>query len=447
MKRIYLLLCSAVVVGGVYAADFEDAQTAVDNMRIGWNLGNTLDSNSGDPANMWIEKYSDCTPTDFETAWSQPVATRELIHMFKEAGFNAIRVPVTWYPHIGNTIELVKSNDGVWDKSQWEGYEVDPGWMARVHEVVDYVIDEGMYCLLNVHHDTGGADAAWIVADPEVYARQKDRFESLWTQIATEFRDYDEHLLFEGYNEMLDKYDSWCFATFNTSSKYIKSDAEAAYSAVNSFAQSFVNAVRATGGNNANRNLVINSYGACNGSGTWNSHLDDPLINLNLPEDPAVNHIIFDVHSYFDVTSLSSAKKDVDAVISDVTKYLKSKGAPVIFSEWGTSTGDIDKYHSNLCQYARYYVEKAKAAGMATFYWMVLSEMEDRAVPTWSEPDLKDAIVKGYYGDDGYGSLEDVIIDAENLTDAPVYNLQGIRINGILTPGIYLKTGKKFIVR
>lgn len=430
--------------GAVRGADFEDAQTAVNNMRIGWNLGNSLDSNSGDTKNMWIERWRDGSPESYETAWGQPVTTRELIHMFKEAGFNAIRVPVTWYPHMGNTRELCKETLE-WDMSKWEGYDVHPEWMARVREVVNYVIDEGMYCLLNVHHDTGASDTAWLIADPEVYAKSKERYASLWNQIATEFRDYDEHLLFEGYNEMLDKYDSWCFATYNSSAKYIKTEADAAYTAINNYAQTFVDVVRATGGNNACRNLVVNTYGACNGSGTWNSHLDDPLINLNMPIDPAANHIIFDMHSYFEIKSVSSAKKDVDASISDATKYLKAKGAPVIFSEWGTFD-DINDYRGNLCEYARYYVEKAKAAGIAMFYWMVLSDGPDRSVPKWTTPDLKDAIVRGFYGEGGYDSIDNVIAPAGETVDETVYNLQGVPVRGTLAPGIYIRDHRKFVV-
>ncbi|MCM1522726.1 MAG: glycoside hydrolase family 5 protein [Muribaculaceae bacterium] len=447
MKRFILSLSAVLAIGtSLNAADFENAQSAVNNFRIGWNLGNTLDSNSGDPQNMWIEAWTDATPTDFETAWGQPVATRELIHMFKMAGFNAIRVPVTWYPHMGNTVALCKVTPPTWDVSKWEGYEVDPAWMARVREVVNYVIDEDMYCILNVHHDTGAENAAWLIADPEVYEKQKARFESLWTQIATEFRDYDQRLVFQGYNEMLDKYDSWCFATYNTSSKYIKADAEAAYDAINKFAQSFVNAVRATGGNNAQRNLIVNTYGSCNGSGTWNQHLDEPLINLKRPTDTATDHIIFDVHSYFDVANLNSAKKDVDAVISDVNKYLKPKGAPVIFSEWGT-TSDIDKYRTNLCEYAHYYTQKSKASDITMFYWMVLSDAADRSVPKWSTPDVVDAIVKGYYGDGGYNAIENVICDPASDESSPVYNLQGIKVEGNLAPGVYIRGGKKFLVR
>lgn len=443
-KSLLFLLGASLYIAPAYSAEFENAQTAVDNMRIGWNLGNTLDSNSGDVANMWIEQWTDCLPASYETAWGQPVTTRETIHMFKEAGFNAIRVPVTWYPHIGNTIALCKETPGKWDMSKWEGYDVDPAWMARLKEIVDYVIEEDMYCIINVHHDTGAASTAWIEASMDSYNKNKDRFESLWTQIANEFRDYDNHLLFAGYNEMLDKYDSWCFASFSSPSHYNKADAEDAYQAVNSYAQSFVNAVRATGGNNAERNLIVSTYGACNGSGTWNQHLDEPLTYMERPQDTTADHIIFEVHSYFDVSNLNNAKKDIDAVISDVTKYLKSKGAPVIFGEWGT-TSDIDTYRKNLCDYARYYVEKSKEAGIAMFYWMVLSDGADRSVPKWTTPDLKEAIVKGYYGEEGFNSIASPAID-EN-SDSPTYNMMGIPVSGNLPAGIYIRNGKKFIIR
>ena len=128
---------------------------------------------------------------------------------------------------------------------------------------------------------------AWLIADDGVYKKERSRFEALWTQIAEEFRDYDEHLLFEGYNEMLDTQRSWCFASFAANGGYNASIAKSAYSGINSYAQSFVDAVRATGGNNAQRNLIVNTYGSCSGSGTWSSHLQDPLKQMKLPEDAA----------------------------------------------------------------------------------------------------------------------------------------------------------------
>ena len=402
-----MLLASSVQA---LAQEFESATSAVKNMRVGWNLGNTLDANSGSTTNMWIEKWREGrTPSDYETAWGQPVTTEALIKMFKDAGFNAIRVPVTWYPHMG-----VVNNELNWDIDSWTPTKVDEKWMARVKEVVDYVINNGMYCIINVHHDTGNATTAWIRANTANYNKYKDTFEDLWTQIATEFKDYDEHLLFEGYNEMLDSYGSWCFASFAAPGNYNADSAADSYKAVNKYAQSFVNAVRATGGNNSYRNLIINSYCASNGSGNWNEHLLEPLKNLAYPEDEAQNHIAFQVHYYPSIKDLSWAKTECAMMLSDIKKYLQNR-APVIFGEWGTSNnlvknekGDGYKddyytsYKQNKINFAKFFVEECKKADIATFYWMMLSDCEDRASLTWTMPDLKDAIIKGYYGNDGY---------------------------------------------
>ncbi|MBR2292277.1 MAG: glycoside hydrolase family 5 protein [Prevotella sp.] len=433
------MLVALVAMWGLMtsAADFETATSAVSNMRVGWNLGNTLDSNSGDVNNMWIEAWSDRSPSAYETAWGQPVTKPELLKMFKEAGFNAIRVPVTWYPHMEATFKSVKWDNAKQGLTTWDmandpiGTKIQAEWMKRVHEVVDYVISQGMYCILNVHHDTGDGSTAWLRADEAVYAQQKDRFEAVWTQIAEEFKDYDEHLLFEGYNEMLDSYGSWCFASFATSSNYNASVATSAYNAINNYAQSFVNAVRATGGNNAQRNLIVNTYGACSGSGTWSSHLKDPLTQMKRPTDNVSDHLIFEVHTYIDVKNISNAKKEVDQMIRDVKTNLASKGAPVIFGEWGTTTENgYDNYRSNMLAFARYFVEQAKANGMGTFYWMGLSDGSHRSVPEFNQQDLKDAIIKGYYGDQGYSGVS--MVKGSGLkgqgTDT-YYNLSGRRLS------------------
>ena len=218
-------------------------------MKCGWNLGNTLEANKQDLNDVLI---TDFTRDDFwgrqglesESCWGQEPTKPELLKMMKDAGFGAIRVPVTWYNHM--------DKDG----------KVNAEWMKRVHEVVDYVIDQGLYCIINVHHDTG-ADKdnfhSWIKADEANYTTNKAKYENLWKQIATEFKDYDQHLLFESYNEMLDKLSSWCFASFAAEKKYDADIAASAYKAINGYAQSFVDVVRTTGGNNAERNLVVNT--------------------------------------------------------------------------------------------------------------------------------------------------------------------------------------------
>lgn len=403
LRLTFLMAVMALYANIAVAADFETATNAVANMKVGWNLGNTLESNSGSLTNMWIEKWTDRSPTAYETAWGQKVTTRELIHMMKMAGFNAIRVPVTWYPHMEAKMQFSSSNDDLtWNpETDPIGTEIDLVWMARVKEVVDYVIDEGMYCILNVHHDTGTNDTSWIKANMSNYNKNKDTFEAIWTQIANQFKDYGEKLIFEGYNEMLDSYNSWCFSSMGTSNGYDSNVATDAYNAVNSYAQSFVNTVRATGGNNAQRNLAVCTYAACSGSGTWNSHLQDPLKYMNLPTDQVDGHIMFEIHSYLNVENIDNTKNEIDQMMTDLNTYLGSK-APVIFGEWGASDDGNDYYNdyrSNMLEFAKYFVSKAKQYGFCTLYWMGLSDGEDRTVPQFTQPDLVSSITKGFYGD------------------------------------------------
>ena len=370
---------------------WESASEAVRKMGAGWNLGNSLDANSGDENHMWIEAYSARTPENYETAWGQPVTTRALIHMFKEAGFHAIRIPVTWYPHMG-TIQLRQVNgDWHWDKATWTEYDVDPVWMARVKEVVDYVIAEGMYCILNVHHDTGSASTAWLVAGEQEFQAAKARYQALWRQISDTFKEYGEHLLFESYNEMLDSYDSWCFASFATPGNYDAAVARSAYKGINMYADLFVKTVRASGGNNAVRNLVINTYGACSGAGTWSSHLIDPILQLELPEEPG--HLAVEVHSYWHADQFSKEKADIDRQFADLDQHIVRRlGVPVIIGEWGG--GDVT---DPVCApFAGYFSQKAHDTGMAALMWMGLSTEKDRAIPAWTMPLTKDAILKPY---------------------------------------------------
>jgi len=400
MKKLILMTVAALMLAtSVKADDFETAKEAVVNMGVGWNLGNTLDANS-----------TSATDLSSETLWGQPTTKAELMTMMKNAGFNAVRVPVTWYNHMDSS------------------GNVDADWMARVKEVVDYVIDAGLYCILNVHHDTGSGDGAWLVAGETEYASVQSKYESLWKQIATTFQDYDEKLLFEAYNEMLDSYDSWCFASFATSGKYDATVAASAYNGINSYAQSFCDVVRATGGNNAQRNLVVNTYAACSGSGTWNSHLKDPLKNLKVPTGES-DHIIFEVHAYPTISSLSSAKSEFNDMMTALNNYLTSQGVPVIFGEWGTSDSNSDYTNNkdNMFEFVDYFVGQAKANGMATFFWMGLSDGSARSLPAFNQADLAERIVNAYYGDtDGFVYPSTADIETDYVV---TYNQQWSEVN------------------
>ena len=449
MKKSLLFVCVLLVCISSKGADFETATDAVKNMGVGWNLGNTLDSNSGDINNMWIECFTSRTPSDYETAWRQVITTPELIKMMKDAGFNAIRLPVTWYPHMEATFNSVKYVSSTQTLTPWDrtndpiGTKIQKAWMQRVHEVVDYVISQGMYCILNIHHDTGSANTAWLIASESDYAQQKDCFMAIWQQIAEDFKDYDEHLLFEGYNEMLDPYRSWNFASFETPSRYDNTVATSAYNAINSFAQSFVDVVRATGGNNSQRNLIVSTYSASSGAGSWNQHLQDPLKYMKRPNDEVENHIIFEVHSYLDIKDLNDTKNVVNQMISALKSYLVAKGAPVIIGEWGTNVENgYALYRQNMLSFARYFVEQTKAHDIGTFYWMGLSDGEHRSVPEFNQTDLKDAIIKGYYGDQGYTAIRPSIYQRSD--DGTIYNLNGTPTANPYK-GIFIQNGKKII--
>ena len=371
-------------------ADWEKASAAATHMGVGWNLGNTLDSNSGAIDNMWIEAFTSRTTADYETAWGQPVATRELIHMFKKAGFNAIRVPVTWYPHMGVISVTTKQGSdgewhGYWDMSTWKGYDVDPAWMARVKEVVGYVLDEGMYCILNVHHDTGSATTGWLRADRQVYESVRERFCSLWTQIATEFEPCGQRLLFESFNEMLDAKGTWNWSTAE------------AHEVINMYNADFVSTVRATGGKNAYRNLILNTYAA--------SSAKEALVAFRLPEDKVEGHLMAEVHSYapyrfaFDTDKPqevfdASCDSEVRGIIDDLNTYFVSKGIPCVLGEYGADTSK--RSEGELVKQATCYLSAAAKYNIPCFYWMALSNGDDRKVPKWTKPALKDAIVKAY---------------------------------------------------
>ena len=370
---------------GKDASGWENAAACVRSMGVGWNLGNTLDANSGDVNNMWIEAFSQRTPSDYETMWGQPVTTRALIHMFKAAGFGAIRVPVTWYPHMGTVTVTVLDNKGHWDMSTWTGYDVDPAWMARVKEIVDYVIDEGMYCILNVHHDTGSATTAWLRADKTVYQSVKDRYSALWKQIATEFNSYGQQLVFESFNEMLDAKSTWNYSSAD------------AMEAINLYNACFVESVRATGGNNAHRNLILNTYAA--------SPTEQALSAFRLPVDTIEDHLLAEVHSYspynfaFDTDHPqtvfdASCESEVKGIIETINKFLVSKGIPCVLGEYGADTSKRDE--TELAKQAKCYVSAATKYHIPCFYWMALSDGADRSVPKWTKPIIKDAVLSAY---------------------------------------------------
>ncbi|MBR1471152.1 MAG: glycoside hydrolase family 5 protein [Lachnospiraceae bacterium] len=315
---------------------WESAADAVSHMKIGWNLGNSFDA-TGD----WIVQYTSGSNADFETAWGNPVTPDTLMHKLKENGIQAVRIPITWHYHFD------------------EAGSIDPVWMSRVREVVDQAMAEDLYCIINIHHDTG-ADG-WLKATPANYQKNAAVFQRLWEQIATEFRDYPELLLFEGFNEMLNDANEWT----NPNS----SDTDA----VNSYNQLFVDTVRATGGNNAARNLVCCTYAA--------AHSQKALSGFSMPADRVSGHLIAEVHFYSPYefitdegvtwTSPISSYNDhventVDTVFGELKDYFGSRSIPLIIGEFAAD--DKQNTQDRIQWYTRV-VTDSMQIGAACFLW------------------------------------------------------------------------------
>lgn len=317
---------------------WESASVANRNMGAGINLYNTLDA-VGD----WFD------PDDivaWETCWGQPLAKQEWFDAVAASGFKAVRVPVTWAVHMD-------ANDVVKEP-----------WMNRVEEVVNYALNAGLYCILNVHHDTG--QDGWLCADKANIEPIAARFTNLWTQIATRFNKYDHKLIFEGYNEMLDEKNSWV------------EPEPSGYEALNILAQTFVDAVRATGGNNLHRNLIVNTYGG-GGSATR-------LDNLVIPNDRIEGHLMVEVHNYTPAGfsnldgSLSEDtpeeelplwtkeyEKTLGEELDLLIDFSNSRGVPVVIGECGAYERILEeeraKYSEFITSYSR------SRANISVFFW------------------------------------------------------------------------------
>ncbi|MGN1481000.1 cellulase family glycosylhydrolase [Porcipelethomonas sp.] len=293
----------------------------VKDMKIGWNLGNTLD----------CYNYSDYA-TDGETAWGNPKTTKSMIDTVKAAGFNAVRIPVSWNDHMN-------------------GDTIDKDWLNRVNEVVDYVIDNDMYAIINVHHD----DYTWLNPSKSDEAKVKARLVKIWEQVSEQFKDYDEHLLFEGMNEprIVGGQDEWSCGT------------EEEREVINNLFAAFVETVRKSGGNNATRTLIITGHAAA---------MDETSIkSIKVPDD---DHIIVSIHAYspysfaLDQSGTSSFtdadKAELDKNFDLIKSELIDKGTPVIIGEFGSLNKNNE---SDRVKHMEYYVSAAKARGITCFIW------------------------------------------------------------------------------
>lgn len=295
----------------------------IKELKIGWNLGNTLDATGGSSLSS-------------ETSWGNPITKEEMIVTVKEAGFNIVRIPVSWGSHLGPEPD----------------YTVHKAWLDRVNEVVDYAIDNELYVILNMHHEE------WHFPSYDNYDKAQAILTKVWTQIAEQFKDYDEHLIFEGMNEPRMKGTPEEWTGGNTESRDV----------VNQLNKAFVDTIRNAGGNNPYRHLMIPTYAASSDTRAWKDFI--------MPED---DKIIVSIHAYtpysfaLDIkgtakwsSEIANDTRDIDNLMDNIFDSFISKGKPVILGEFGA----MDKNNlEDRVRWSEYYIKKASEKGIPCIWW------------------------------------------------------------------------------
>ncbi|CCY91299.1 cellulase (Glycosyl hydrolase family 5) [Bacteroides sp. CAG:1076] len=322
----------------------QDAPDLMRNIKIGWNLGNSLEAAGG------------------ETAWGNPATTLAMINKIREMGFNAVRIPCSWDQYLNDETT----------------YEIKATWLARVKEVVDYCMQNDLYAILNIHWDGG-----WLENDiPNGYNEEvNNKQKTLWTQIATYFRDYDEHLLFAGCNEP-------------------NVEDEDDMATLLKYEQTFVDAVRATGGKNAYRNLIVQGP---------STDIDKTMQYMNaLPVDETPNRLSVEIH-YYSSWQFCGMEKDeswgkafyfwgeenkkyatgayegrwdnicgesyVQAQFQKLKERFTDKGIPVIIGEFAAVRRTLpdeqaqEGHDLSRAAFDECVVREANARGLVPFYW------------------------------------------------------------------------------
>jgi aryl-phospho-beta-D-glucosidase BglC (GH1 family) len=307
---------------------------------LGWNMGNQLDAINNGVAN--------------ETCWGNQAATQATFDGVKAAGFTSVRIPVTWQGHIGEA----------------PGYLIEKAWMDRVYEVVGYAEKAGLNVILNTHHDEDHGDGHWqnlkgAVDSDAINTRVKEEIAAVWGQIAERFKDKGDFLVLESFNELIYG-DQWS-STTNTQKKC---------DVINEWNQVFVNAVRATGGNNATRWLGVPGYAA---SPAY-------LKYLSVPSDPAKRTMLaFHCYDPYDYTigkrqlpdwghtgsSYPNGEEELKTLFNSIYTQYIAKNIPVYMGEFGCSFRDKkdSMQWAFFLYYLEYVVKCAKTFGIAGFLW------------------------------------------------------------------------------
>lgn len=326
-----------------YNVPDNEAMQFVKNLKLGWNLGNTFDANN-------ISRITD--ELAYEYSWCGVKTTKQMIDTLKQKGFNAIRIPVSWHNHVSGT-----------------DFKISDAWLNRVQEVVNYCIDDGIYVILNVHHDI---DKAYYYPSSTYLDNSKKYMTSIWSQLAKKFANYDNHLIFEAVNEprLVGHPNEWWIDPNNA-------DVVDSIKCINTLNQVFVDTVRATGGSNAGRYLMCPGYCA-SPDGATNQY-------FKLPTDISsnVNKLIVSVHAYtpynFALQAMTDGGIDYWSVsdttsVSGVTSFMDtlynkytSKGIPLVIGEFGARNKN-DNLKARV-EFSSYYIAAARARGITCFWW------------------------------------------------------------------------------
>lgn len=350
-----------------------EAMRFVRNLRLGWNLGNTFEAYDENLSNE----------LDYESVWNGVKTTPELISALKSAGFRAIRIPVSWHNHLTDT----------------QSYTISAQWLDRVNEVVDYAIKQGMYVILNIHHDDG---KSFVYPSKDKSSQSAAYITAIWEQLAERFRNYDNHLIFESLNEprLVGHVYEWNLVSISPACKE-------AVKQINLFNQTFVNVVRSSGGNNRSRYLLCPGYDA-SPDGALNS-------GYQLPTDPTGNQnkLIVSVHGYkpnsFAMLAAgfsnwssrnNSDRNGVTEFMDKLYNKYTSKGIPVLIDEFGAREKSSNTYAR--ADYAGFYVASARARGMTCLWWdnnLFSGSGErfgllDRSSLRWVYPEIMNAMVR-----------------------------------------------------
>lgn len=386
MKKRFLHLFSLMLavlmlipcVGSAEEADAVDngvmreGLTALEATRLmgnGINLGNTLeacDNNVGIKTN---------TPLSYETHWGQPKTTQAMIDGMKAAGFDTIRIPVAW---MTNATHLYEGD-----------YTIDADYMDRVEEVVRYARKAGMYVIINDHWD-GGWYGMFGSESAETRALAMEAYKGMWQQIAERFRDYSDYLIFESANEELGgRFDEnsplYCSDSVVT---YLNDDER--YALTNEINQTFVDVVRATGGNNATRFLLIAGYGT-----NIDQTCDD---RFQMPKDTADSKLMVSVHyydpwSYCGASSAVSATKwgkvsdyeYMDQQLAKMTKFTEA-GYGVVIGEYGALPCS-DGLKDNTLAYHTAFLDACTKYNLTNCLWDC-SGLYKRVSQTFADDDI-----------------------------------------------------------